>query len=68
MSLFHKHKWEIVGFTICSNGLLAPKGYCINVYKCSKCNKLKNGEIRQLTKEEKTSLAENYKKYLAEKV
>ena len=64
MCLFHKHNWEIAGFTICSNGLLAQKGYCINVYKCSKCNKLKNEEIRQLTKEEKTSLAENYKKYL----
>ena len=65
--MWHKHKWELVGFTICSNGLLAPKGCCINVYKCSKCSKLKNGEIRPLTKEEKISLANNYKKYLEDK-
>ena len=62
--MWHKHKWEVVGFTITSHGLVAPRGYCFDVLRCSKCKKLKTGDIREFTVEEKLSIADNYRKQI----
>lgn len=62
--MWHKHKWEVVGFSITSQGLIAPRGWCFDVLKCSKCGKLKTGDIREFTRDERLSLADNYRKQI----
>lgn len=61
--MFHKHKFEKINFKIVPSPSFKHK-LCVDVYKCTKCNKIKYGKTREMTDEEIITLANGYKKYL----
>lgn len=64
--LFHKHKYECIGFTFCANGFVALHGECIEIYECKKCGKRILGDMRRMTKEEIDIFAKRYEKHFKE--
>lgn len=61
--MLHRHDFRYNGIKVLPSPLVRHR-LCVDVYKCTKCDKCKYGAIRETTKEEILEMANKYKEHL----